>query len=380
MNVERVRFLDSARRFKVLRAFTLLLFATVVLSSTGGCALVTRLSGGAVTPLQPARTLPIAAPVTGSAREVGLPSIAEVAAAVRPAVVFIATQELALDFFLQPTQQGGAGSGVIFDPKGYILTNNHVIENARRMRILLPDGRTFDQATVVGRDPLTDLAVLKIEGDNLPVAKLGDSDALRVGDWVIAIGNALGLDGGPTVTAGVVGATGRSIREPNGTTLDDLIQTDAAINPGNSGGPLVNLNGEVVGINTAIDSRGQGIGFAIGISSARPIIGELLQSGRVVRAFLGVTVATLNANVAAQIGVQQREGVAIVTAPRGGSAAQAGLRTGDVLTSLDGKPLKSARDLQLAIRERKPGDRVALTVVRSGGEQVVMVTLGELTQ
>ncbi|MBM2827306.1 MAG: trypsin-like serine protease with C-terminal domain, partial [Dehalococcoidia bacterium] len=198
-----------------------------------------------------------------------LPNVADVAAVVRPAVASITVRELALDFFTQPVQQEGAGTGVIFDSKGYVLTNNHVVEGAKDIRVTLPDGRTFDQVKVIGRDPATDLAVVQIQGDKLPIAKLGDSDGLRIGDWVIAIGNALGLNGGPTVTVGVVGALGRSIGTASGP-LHDLIQTDAAINPGNSGGPLLNMNGEVVGVNTAIDTRGQGIGFAISMASAKP--------------------------------------------------------------------------------------------------------------
>ncbi|MFH1485085.1 MAG: trypsin-like peptidase domain-containing protein, partial [Chloroflexota bacterium] len=186
-----------------------------------------------------------------------LPSITDAVDTIRPAVVFITVRTLSLDFFLQPVPQQGAGTGVIFDAKGYILTNNHVVENARQIKVSLPDGRAFD-AELVGRDPPTDLAILKIAADALPLARFGDSQKLRIGDWVVAIGNALALEGGPTVTVGVVSAMGRSI-DGNTGTLHDLIQTDAAINPGNSGGPLVNLKGEVVGINTAIIQGAEGI-------------------------------------------------------------------------------------------------------------------------
>ena len=340
-----------------------------------GCSLLQRVPSVNV-PVIPA---PTKTSSTQSFTPGSLPPIAEVAAKVRPAVVLVATQDVSLDFFLQPIQEQGSGSGVIFDARGYILTNSHVVRGARSIRIILPDGRTFTNVTVVGRDTATDLAVLKIEGNDLPTAQFGDSSALRIGDWVIAIGNALGLQGGPTVTAGVVGATGRSIREPNGgPTLDDLIQTDAAINPGNSGGPLVNLDGQIIGINTAIASGGQGIGFAINTNSARPIINELIQRGKVVRAYIGVTAATLTAAVANQLGITPREGVAIVTAPRSGPAAMAGLRVGDVITAIDGKTLSNVESLVTTIREHKPGDRVNVSYVRGGAEQNVAVTLGEL--
>jgi serine protease Do len=191
----------------------------------------------------------------------------------------------------------GAGSGFIIDPSGIIVTNNHVVEGAQALRVVLPppDNRSFD-AQLVGRDPQTDLAVIKITAASLPTVPLGNSAALRPGDWVVAIGNALDLPGGPTVTQGVVSATGRDEQEPPsqsapntaGPTLYDLIQTDAAINPGNSGGPLVNLQGQVVGINTLGSSQAQGIGFAISIDGAKPIIDQLRHGGTVTRAYLGI--------------------------------------------------------------------------------------------
>lgn len=355
----------------------LLGLALVALVSTTGCALLAQ-AKVAAPPRSAASVAPPPNPETERSRaNLGLPSIAEVAAAVRPAVVTITTRELTLDFFLQPVQQEGAGSGVIFDTAGHIITNNHVVENARNIQLTLPDGRIFDRVTVVGRDALTDLAVLKIQGSNLPVAKLGDSDQLRVGEWVIAIGNALGLEGGPTVTAGVVGALGRSIQEPNSAVLDDLIQTDAAINPGNSGGPLINLNGEIVGINTAIDTRGQGIGFAISINSARPIINQLVQSGRVVRAFLGIRAATMTANIAVQLRLPMTEGIFIEGVQPGGPAAQSGLQPRDIITKLDGRSIKNTRDLQGVLREKRLGDKLQVTLVRESREQTISVTLEE---
>ncbi|MBI2886055.1 MAG: trypsin-like peptidase domain-containing protein [Chloroflexi bacterium] len=353
-----------------------LLGLMALLLGLSGCALLAaspRVAPPAVTTAAPQPAAPGRA-----GGEAGLPSVADVAAAVRPAVVSITTRDLALDFFLQPIQQEGAGSGVIFDAAGYIITNNHVIENARNIQVSLPDGRTFDRATVVGRDPLTDLAVLKVQGSNLPAAKLGDSDRLRVGDWVIAIGNALSLEGGPTVTAGVVGALGRSIQESTGAVLDDLIQTDAAINPGNSGGPLINLQGEVVGVNTAIDTRGQGIGFAISVNSARPILDQLVQNGRVVRAFMGVRVSMMTPAIASQLRTSVTEGVVIVSVQRGAPAAAVGLQPSDVITKLEGRAVKTTRELQATIRQKKPGDRLQVTYLRDGREQTATLTLEEM--
>ncbi len=316
---------------------------------------------------------PTALPVGNS-----LPSIAEVSAAVRPAVVFIATTDLELDFFMRPGQQEGVGSGVLLDSSGHIITNSHVVRGAGNIQVTLPDGRTFENAKVVGSDRPTDLAVLKIEGPNLPVARLGNSDELSVGDWVVAIGNALGLTGGPTVTAGVVGATGRSIRESRGSRLDDLIQTDAAINPGNSGGPLINMAGEVVGINTAIDTRGQGIGFAISINSARPIIEELIQKGRVVRAYIGVNVGTMSPVIANQLGIPPVEGAFISALVENGPADKAGLRVQDVIVSLDGNPISGVPTLIAAIRDHQPGEQVDVGYLRDGQQQQVTVLLEEL--
>ena len=351
-----------------------------------GCAL---LSGGQP-PVAPApnlsprpqssSTAPSGGGSGGAAALTGLPPIAQVAAEARPAVVFIATQDLSYDFFNQPTVEQGAGSGVIFDPSGYILTNSHVIQGARTIKVTLPDGTTFEQVTVVGIDPQTDLAVLKVDGKSLPSIKLGDSDQLRVGEWVLAIGNALGLEGGPTVTTGVVSALGRSLQEPNGASLDDLIQTDAAINPGNSGGPLVGLNGQVMGINTAIDTRGQAIGFAISVNSARPVIDQLMKNGRVVRGFMGIQGTTLTPAIAAQLRIQSKEGVVIVALTRGGPAAQAGIQPGDVVTSIDGKQLKTLGRLQSVLREKKPGDRVEVSYNRGNVQNKATVTLGDQGQ
>lgn len=345
---------------------------------TGGCALLKAGGDTAAPGASPGSAdAPTGAPGQSGGRALAFPSVAEVTQQVRPAVVSVTTQELSLGSFMEPIQQEGAGSGVIFDHQGHILTNNHVIEGARNIRVTLPDGRTFTDVRVVGRDPLTDLAVVQINGRDLPVAQLGNSDALRIGDWVIAIGNALGLRGGPTVTVGVVGALGRSIGVPQGA-LHDLIQTDAAINPGNSGGPLVDLEGRIVGINAAIDTRGQGIGFAISISSAKPIIQQLLQNGRVVRPWIGVSVATIEPGLVAELELSVKEGVLVAGVQRGTPAERAGVRAGDVVTHLDGKKVVTVRELQEAVWTHNIGDEVKVTLIRDGKAQTASLKLEEM--
>ncbi len=258
-----------------------------------------------------------------------------------------------------------------------------MIEGAQRLRVTLPDGRAFD-AQLVGRDPQTDLAVLKIEGQNLPTVPLGNSSDLRIGEWVVAIGNALALEGGPTVTAGVVSALNREVQEPGsqpgqgGPTLYDLIQTDTAINPGNSGGPLVNLRGEVVGVNTLGASDAQGINFAIAIDGAKNIAQQLRQNGRVVRGYLGIQPQTVTPSIAAAANLPRNDGVVIVQAVPNDPAARAGLQRGDVITAINDVPVRSQRDLQDALTNRfKPGDAVTVRFNRGRSEQTVQVTLGD---
>lgn len=301
-----------------------------------------------------------------------LPPVAEVTQKVRPAVVSITVETVTLDFFLQPVPQEAAGSGAIIDERGYIVTNNHVVEDAREITVRLNDGRSF-AAKLIGTDPSSDLAVIKIDGDNLPVAVLGDSDKLQVGDWVVAIGNALNLSGGPTVTAGVVGALGRTIAADSGGPLLDLIQTDAAINPGNSGGPLVNLKGEVVGINTAIIRGAQGIGFAISVNTAKPIIEDLIKKGYVVR--LGVSVLAITPSIHAEMNLSRQEGLLVASVVRFSSADRAGIRQGDIMVKFEGQELTSTKQLQEGLRQHDIGDKVEVTIVRNGTEQTIQVTL-----
>jgi S1-C subfamily serine protease len=306
--------------------------------------------------------------------------IQAVAQHVRPAVVFVGI-EANLRSFGQPVPVGN-GSGAIIDAQGHILTNNHVVEQAQALKVTLPDGRTFD-ARVVGRDPATDLAVIQIQGNNLPVLPLGDSDKLQIGEWVVAIGNALGLEGGPTVTKGVVSALNRTITEENGASIPGLIQTDAAINPGNSGGPLVNLRGELVGINTAVPGpTGQGvqpfgIGFAISINEAKPIIQQLLTSGRVTRPYLGVAPVTITPAIRAQLGLSVDKGVILDTVSPNSPAARAGLQQGDVIVAADGKPVADESALRQAIASHRIGDTMRLTVLRNGRQMDVQVQLAQ---
>jgi S1-C subfamily serine protease len=314
--------------------------------------------------------------------------IAEVANTVKPAVVSITSEQVQLGQFNQTfTIPQGVGTGVIYDDDGHILTNNHVIEGAQRLTVTLTDGRTFE-AELVGGDPRTDLAVLKIEADDLPVAELGDSESLVVGEWVVAIGNALGLPGGPTVTAGVVSALDRTVQEPGnngepGPFLFDVIQTDASINPGNSGGPLVDLDGKVIGINTLVAAQAapgvpaQGIGFAIAINAAKPVAEELVQNGGVDHAYLGVVYVPLNAAIAAQTGAPVQHGALVVEVVPGSPADQGGLLPDDIIAEVNGTEIKGESDLAEVLFRLDPGDTATLTILRDGAEQEVRVTLGE---
>src|SRR2546426_1690437 len=242
-----------------------------------------------------------------------------------------------------------SGSGVIVDPAGYILTNNHVVENAQAIIVRLSDARKLP-ARLVGRDVKTDLAVLKVDGAGpLPVAELGDSDRLRVGQWVIAIGNPFGLD--RTVTAGIVSATART--RVGVATYENFIQTDASINPGNSGGPLLNLDGKVVGINTAIVASGQGIGFSIPVNMARDVMRQLISRGRVVRGWLGIVIQDVTDELASSFGVRERQGVLIADVMKGGPAEVAGVPAGDVVVQFSGDAIREVPELQR--RRAAPG-------------------------
>jgi serine protease Do len=267
-----------------------------------------------------------------------------------------------------------SGSGVLVDPSGYILTNNHVIENAQDITVRLSDARKFP-ATLVGRDPKTDLAVLKVDAPGrLPTAELGDSDRLRVGQWVIAIGNPFGLD--RTVTVGIVSATART--RVGVTTYENFIQTDASINPGNSGGPLLNLDGRVIGINTAIVAAGQGIGFSIPINEAKAVMSQLIATGHVVRGWLGVAIQDITDELAVSFGVREREGVLVADVMKGGPAEVAGLRAGDIIVELNGSKVREVPELQRRIANVPPGQSVTIGVVRDRTTQRLKVKVVEM--
>ena len=335
----------------------------------------------AATPSPTLTTTPTAPPPVVSP-VVQLPDIAGVVELVRPAVVSVVSEVLVRDFFGRLFRDSQSGSGVIFDAGGYIFTNNHVVENANAVTVTLDDGSQFD-AEVVGTDPLTDLAVLKIEGEDHPVAALADQSGLRVGDWVIAIGNALALPGGPTVTVGVVSALERAFLVKSDLQLYGLIQTDASINPGNSGGPLLNLKGEVVGINTAVargDDQGrnvEGIGFAIGMDTAAPVAQQLVETGFVQWPYLGVGLDDLDPEKASQVGVPIREGVLITSLEPGGPAWTGGIQAGDVVVALDEQDVATIRDLIRILRQgSQVGDEVEVGLFREQQQLTLTVTLG----
>ena len=274
-----------------------------------------------------------------------------------------------------PREEGrSSGSGVIVDGRGYILTNNHVVENASEVEVRLSDDRKF-KATIVGRDSKTDLAVLKVDtgGVSLPVAELGDSDKLRIGQWAIAIGNPFGLD--RTVTVGIISATGRT--RVGVATYEAFIQTDASINPGNSGGPLLNIDGRVIGINTAIVSSGQGIGFSIPINMARDIMTQLIAKGRVVRGWLGIAIQDLTPELAAGFGVKPGSGVLVSDVMKDSPAEAGGVKSGDVITEFAGAQIKDVTDLQKKVAAVEPGRPSPMVVIRDKTSTPLTVKIGE---
>ena len=294
---------------------------------------------------------------------------------VAPAVVNIRTVQFTTDFLFNIVPQEGQGSGVIFSKEGYILTNEHVIHGARQINVVLPDGREF-QGKLVGSDPRVDLAVIKISASDLPVAKLGDSDRLKSGEFCIAIGNPFGLQN--TVTFGVISATGRNIGAAPGKILENLIQTDAPINPGNSGGPLINFSGEVIGINTAIIPYAQGIGFAIPINTAKEIIDELIKYGKVTRPWLGIYYLPITSKIKKRFNLPVDAGIYIVKVVPGGPAARGGIRDGDVLLEVNGQRVEDAQDLREIMKKKKIGEKITLLIFRKGDYLRVRVELGEM--
>ena len=270
-------------------------------------------------------------------------------------------------------RQTAGGSGVIVDPKGYILTNNHVVAGAEKITIRLSDGREL-KGTVKGTDPKTDLAVIHVEAKDLPVAALGDSDKIEVGEWAIAIGSPFGLE--KTVTVGVISAKGRSGLGTGN--YEDFLQTDASINPGNSGGPLVNIDGEVIGINVMIIQPGQGIGFAIPINLAKTIMKALIDQGKVVRPWVGIGLQDLTPELLASFKLKEKEGALIGQVYEGSPAEKAGIKVGDILLEVDGVRITNSQDVVREVLKKQVGQKVKMGLIREGKKEEVLVTTGEM--
>lgn len=296
----------------------------------------------------------------------------DVAEKVGPSVVNISTISI-VQYFFQAVPTEGAGSGVIISKDGYIITNNHVIEGARSIKVTLGDGKTLD-GRLIGRDPFTDLAVIKVDADNLPYAKLADSNRLKVGQIAIAIGNPFGL--GKTVTAGIVSALDRSIQTDRGALIESLIQTDAAINPGNSGGALVNSSGEVIGINTAIYQGAQGIGFAIPSNTVKKIAEDIMRKGYASHPWLGIGGETLNRRIAYYYNLPVDYGVIIGEIIKSSPADKAKLQVGDIIVGVDGERVEDWNTLFLKILRSKK-NQILLNVIRKNTKFDVKVELEE---
>ncbi|OLN30684.1 HtrA protease/chaperone protein [Desulfovibrio sp. DV] len=270
-------------------------------------------------------------------------------------------------------KQRSMGSGFVISADGFIVTNNHVVEGADEVKVQFRHNEKALAAKIIGRDPETDLALLKIDGkSNLPFLEFGDSGKMKVGEWVLAIGNPFGLEN--TVTLGIVSAKGRII---GAGPFDNFIQTDASINPGNSGGPLIDLDGKVVGINTAIVASGQGIGFAIPSNMAKDVIAQLRDGKKVQRGWLGVTIQDIDENTAKALGLENTNGALISSVIEGQPAAKGGIKTGDVITAVAGQKIENSNDLLRRVAAIRPGDSVELSVTRKGSPVTVSVTLGE---
>ena len=373
-----------------------LLLLTSSLIFLTACGRLTEYNNPAPAP-PPATSTPIPGNNTGAA-VLPTTSFADVVARVAPAVVTIHSARRARaarqhpffddprfrEFFGLPRapQQDapavrGLGSGVIVSNEGYVLTNHHVIDGAEEITVELTDHRTYS-ARLVGSDPPSDLAVLKIDESNLPVLAMGNSDQTRVGDVVLAIGNPLGLE--QTVTAGIISAKGRSTGLSDGS-FEDFLQTDAPINQGNSGGALVSATGELIGINSQILSPtggNIGIGFAIPVNMARNVMDQLIRGGSVRRGSLGVTIQALTPEAVSRLGLQSARGALVASVVSGGAAERGGVRAGDVIIGFNGNPVVDPNALRNAVAATAPGSQVELTVWRSGGEQRLRVTLGEL--
>ena len=295
---------------------------------------------------------------------------------VSPSVVSVSTKRLMRYDLFNTFELKGAGSGIIMNPEGYVLTNNHVIEGARTVDVYLNDGKKYE-GTVVGTDPGTDIAIIKIDGHNFYSGEFGNSDDIKPGQMVIAIGNSLGLSGGPTVTVGVISAVRRNIPSKQGI-LENMIQTDAAINPGNSGGPLVDSDGRIIAINNAIIPYAQGIGFAIPINVAKDVANELISYGRVTRPWLGILGMDMNPTLASYYNLASDEGALIVRINEDSPAYHAGLHPGDIIVKIGENTIKGMEDLRQSIWQRKAGEKVKIQILRKHQQLTGTLQLTEM--
>jgi serine protease Do len=367
-------------------AIIFILVLSLALSALPGCITVTTPQAPSTQPPTPTTTPsppptpinPTWTPPPTSNQTAVISSIADVVAKVKPSVVAITAEVVSFDFFNRPYTQEGAGSGWIIDENGIIVTNNHVVQGAKTITVTLDDGRTFAaDIDSIFTDRLNDLAIFSIDAHNLPVLKIGDSSKLRVGDWVIAIGNALGL--GIRATEGIISRQGVPIPVDQGQTLYDLIETTAVINPGNSGGPLVNLAGEVVGITSAkIATVGvEGMGYAISTETAIPIIEELVKNGYVIRPWLGVGLYTVDPGVARQLKLTVDKGVLLAEVASGGPADQAGLKAGDVIISIGGEEVANVQELTKRLHRSQIGQPLEIIFWRGDNKSSVQVIPAE---
>ncbi len=290
-------------------------------------------------------------------------------------VVGIDSTKLSRDFRYGLVPIEGQGTGVIIDGNGIIVTNNHVIDDATKVQVNLKDGRSF-VGEVIGSDPATDVALIRVDATGLPYATLGDSESLKVGQFVLAIGNALGLPGAPTVSMGVISALGRPLPGTD-FVLEGLVQTDAAINPGNSGGPLADLEGRVVGLNTAMIPFAQGVGFAIPSDTIKRIVDEISKNGRVVRPWLGISGMDVNRSVAKRYGLSVESGVLLAEVLREGPARASGLREGDIVVKIGGNKVEHMKDLVTALSRSKIGDELVVLFMRTGMTYETKLRLAE---
>jgi serine protease Do len=363
----------------MLKKVLLIIGLMILVIGTVGLFACSSQTGTATATTPPASSTPVTTPVPTikpTPAPAGTLTIPEVVSMAEPSVVAINVEITTYDIFNRPVKEEGAGSGWIISSEGYIVTNNHVVENADNVTVTLNDGRIF-KAGSVKTDALTDLAVVKINASNLPALSVGDSSKLVVGDGVVAIGNALGQ--GTSATAGIVSALNVSLDTSNGQTMLGLIQTDAAINPGNSGGPLVNMQGEVIGIDSikVAEVGVEGMGYAISINQALPIINALIEKGYITRPWMGIGITTVNDFVASLYGLSVNEGVLITSVVQGSPADKAGLKQGDIITAVNGQKITDTGELLNVISSSQIGETVKITYQRGDSQETASVTLAK---